>query len=299
VILSDRLHPGDTVAVVAPSSPFNRQEFRKGCDVLRDMGFYVTYGTDIFSTERYLAGSDERRANEIKGFFSDRRVKAIICVRGGFGAIRILRMLNGDLFAKNPKIFIGFSDITALLLFMMERAEVVVFHGPMVTGLSKLTPDAKDHMLKMITTPQVGLSLKFDSVKILRPGNATGILSGGNLATLVHLTATPWQPDFNKKILFLEEISESPYRIDRMLSQLKMSGMIDGVSGIILGDMVEEESLLTTERMVLEITEDKAIPVISRFPAGHIENNFMLPFGVNVTLDAEKGYIIIDDRYLK
>ena len=212
-----RLKKGDGVGIVAPASHFDLDTFHNGISVLESMGFNPVMDNGLYEKENYFAGPDEHRADLINRYFSDENIKAIICARGGFGSIRILSLLNFQSIQANPKCFVGFSDVTAVLSVLSQKCGFTVFHGPNVTTLAKATQKTKDAFYSALTADRP-VRMKAQKGVILKPGSATGQVAGGNLTTLCHLLSTPYQPDFTDQILLLEDTGEAPYRIDRMLT---------------------------------------------------------------------------------
>ncbi len=285
VIKPAPLIPGETVGIAAPAGCFDEERFRKGLSVIEDMGFRVKVPEGVFASKRYLAGSDEHRALILNRLFSDDSVRAIICARGGFGTIRIAPLLDVDLYAGKPKILVGFSDISALLSIVCQHSGLVVFHGPVVTSLADNAGQSVESLLAAITSA-TPVSIRPDDGVTITPGRARGVVRGGNLASLCQMAGTPWQPDFKGCLLFLEEVNEPPYRIDRMLSQLRFSGCLDGVAGVALGSLEG----CGDRRTVFEIVAEHVppgVPVLAGLPVGHGKVNLTLPVGIEATLDAD------------
>lgn len=276
--------PGDTIGVCAPSGSFEPDALRKGIRTIESMGFNLFFPPGLNRQKRYLAGEDRHRASILNRLFSDPMVDAVICARGGFGALRLLSMIDYDLIEKNPKIFLGFSDITALLLTIRAKSSVRVMHGPVLTSLAESCEDTLNSLYQHLTgnAPDV---LCIDQGTILRAGTVKGDLIGGNLTTISHMAGTPFQPNFSHSIFFLEEIAEEPYRIDRMLTQLKMAGMLEGVKGVVAGDFINCGSIHMIYDILLEIFDDENVPIMAGLGAGHGKTNFVLPFSSEVELD--------------
>jgi muramoyltetrapeptide carboxypeptidase len=211
----------------------------------------------------------------------------VICARGGYGSLRILPLLDYERIAAHPKIFIGFSDVTALLSAITQRCGFAAFHGPVVTSLGDGLESTREALLAAISsnTPVV---LRPAAAVTVRPGRTAGIVCGGNLTTLCHLIGTPFQPSFRDRILFLEDRGEAPYRIDRMLTQLKLSGCLEGVRGLALGTFTDCSSYEEVLRIFGERFSDASIPILAGLEAGHAEPNLTLPLGINAVLDAER-----------
>jgi len=282
-----RLRPGDTIGIVAPAGPFEKERFMRGVAVLESMGFDVSFDDDIFVKQGYLAGSDDHRAGRINRLFEDQSIKAVVCARGGFGAMRILDLIDYDAVQNNPKIFVGFSDISALLSVLNKRCGLVAFHGPMVNSLADSDGRTKETLraalasdTKLELTPEKGL--------VIKPGLASGPVGGGNLTTLCHLVGTPYAPKFKGQILLLEDKGEAAYRIDRMLSQMKLAGCFDGLAGLMLGSFDDCGDISEVHRITEEIFKDADIPILAGFDIGHGQTNLTVPLGLEATLDTDQ-----------
>ncbi|MGD9280565.1 MAG: LD-carboxypeptidase, partial [Desulfobacterales bacterium] len=229
-----RLKPGDTIGFVAPASPFDPKIFLQGVRTLESMGFHTLVNDEIFEKTGYVAGNDVHRARLVNRLFKDTAINAIFCARGGFGSLRILPLLDYDLIRKNPKIFIGFSDITALLTAITNRSGLISFHGPVVTTLAGAAEMTCSALLGAVSS-DMPLEIQPASGVVVQAGRAQGPLIGGNLTTLCHLLATPFETKFKNCILLIEDRGEALYRIDRMLFQMKLAGCFDGIAGLVLG----------------------------------------------------------------
>jgi len=283
-LVPDRLLPGGTIGIVAPAGPFDRKEFDRGVAVLKAMGFHIVIPDDIDMKNGYLAGPDIHRANLINTFFADGKINAIICARGGFGSIRILSLLDFESIKKNPKIFIGFSDISAILSVLYTKCGFVVFHGPMVTSLGDASRKTRKALLDAVSS-DARLAIMPKTGKTIRHGLASGPVAGGNLTTLCHLIGTPFEPVFKGHILFLEDKGEACYRIDRMLSHMKLAGCFDGLAGLVLGSFKDCGPVSEIIGVVDNIFKEHNIPVLAGFEVGHGKNNVTIPIGLNATLD--------------
>ena len=282
-----RIKPGDTIGIVAPAGPFDRQTFLRGVRILEDMGFQIFIPPGLFEKNRYLAGSDNHRVQFVNQLFADTSVDAIICARGGYGSMRILPMLDYDAIQNNPKVFIGFSDITILLSVLVSRCNLVTFHGPVVTSLADASKETKCSLFSNVTSDS-NLEIKLFSGETIIPGVAAGEVCGGNLTMLCHLVGTPFAPDFENKILFLEDRGEAPYRIDRMLVHMALAGCFKGLSGIILGTFEECGPIEDVIKIVVEVFEKYSIPILAGLDAGHGRHNLTIPLGIEATLDADR-----------
>jgi len=282
-----RLKPGDTMGVVAPAGPFEHKALSLGLKTLESMGFRTRVPVEIFEKAGYLAGDDAHRARIINRLFKDPGIHAIICARGGFGSLRVLPRLDFDVIRKNPKIFIGFSDITALLTAITARSGLVSFHGPVVATLAGALENTSNTLLAAVSG-EMPLIIRPASGVVIRAGRAQGPLIGGNLTTLSHLLGTPFQPGFKNHILLLEDRGEAPYRIDRMLFQMKLGGCFEGIAGLLLGSFVDCGSLDDVFQVFKEHFKDISVPILAGFEVGHGAQNLTLPFGVDATLDTDK-----------
>ena len=286
-----RIKPGDTIGIVAPAGPFDRQTFFRGVHIIEDLGFKIFIPPGLFEKNRYLAGSDKHRVQFVNQLFADKSIDAIICARGGYGAMRILPMLDYDIIKSNPKIFIGFSDITVLLSVMYTRCNLVTFHGPVVTSLADGSEETKRSLFSNVTSDS-NLEIKLSGGRTINPGAAVGEVCGGNLTMLCHLVGTPYAPDFENKILFLEDWGEAPYRIDRMLVHLELAGWFKGLSGIILGAFEECGPIEEVFKIIVELFGKYRVPILAGLDAGHGNHNLTIPLGIEATLDADRHSLI-------
>lgn len=293
------LKKGDTIGLAAPAGPIDEESIRQGLQLLRAGGIKnVKFATDICRHENFLAGSDQRRLEELHQLWDDDEVKAILAVRGGYGCARLLPGLDFDLIRKKPKILVGFSDLTILLNTIHQQTGLVTFHGPM---LSTLVRDGKPSLLAMLNelTVHAQEHLTPKGVEVLRPGSAQGRLIGGNLTCLTQLLATPYEPAWSGAILLLEEINEPAYRVDRLLTQLSLAGRLDNLAGVIIGDFLGSDhhpmaSVDLVWQRILELTPEE-IPVWANFPCGHGPRNILLPIGRTVLMDGSRARLHLLD----
>jgi muramoyltetrapeptide carboxypeptidase len=287
-IMPPFLSPGDCVGIAAPAShiPRGNEGFLlRGAERVREMGFEVRYSPSVLKREHlYLAGTDEERASELTEMFLDPEVKAILCTRGGYGTQRIIPYLDADLIRSHPKPLVGCSDITVLLIYLLQRCFVVPFHGPNVATRQFVEGDVEMvHALKAaLTEPRSAAEI---TCSVLREGKAQGELIGGCLSCLVTTLATPYEPDLQGKVLFVEDVDEPPYKIDRMLTHLKSAGKLQGVKGVVFGQMPgcdTEKGLL--REVIVDTLEDIEGPVLFGFPSGHGARNLTIPLGVPVKI---------------
>jgi len=289
-----RLKPGDTIGIVAPAGPFDLEKFMKGKAVLESMGFQTFFDEGIFQKHGFLAGTDIQRADQVNRLFADPTVQAIFCARGGYGSMRILSLLDFETIQTHPKIFLGFSDISALLSVLNDRCSLVTFHGPVVTTLAKAT-EKTIMAMKTVLTSDAPIELTPEDGKVIKPGVCSGLLAGGNLTTLCHLVGTPCAPNLKGKILLLEDVGEMPYRIDRMLTQMKLAGCFNEIAGLILGAFKECGHLNEIVEIFNHIFMDEDIPILAGFEMGHGEHNLTIPIGLSATLDADKKRLLFHE----
>ncbi len=289
---------GDTIGLAAPSGPIKEEVLRQGLQLLETFGLKIKYAPDICRQENYLAGSDQRRLEELHQLWDDDEVKAILAVRGGYGCARLLTRLDFDLIRRKPKALIGFSDLTILLNAIYQQTGLETFHGPMLSTLARDGRAALEAMLNELSVPG-RQTLKIKGLEVLRAGQAEGPLIGGNLTCLCQLVATPYEPAWAGAILLLEDIHEPAYRVDRLLTQLSLAGRLDRVTGIILGDFLGSDSRSVNDleqvwRRVLELTGEQ-IPVWANFPVGHGPRNILLPLGRTVCMESSGGALRLID----
>jgi len=289
-----RLKPGDTIGIVAPAGPFDSDKFMIGKAVLESMGFQTVYDESIFQNHGFLAGTDFQRADQVNRLFADPTVQAILCARGGYGSLRILPLLDFKSIQTHPKIFLGFSDISALLAMLYDRCGLITFHGPVVTTLANATDETISAM-KTALTSGIALELIPENGRAIKPGVSSGCVTGGNLTTLCHLVGTPFAPHFDGKILLLEDVGEMPYRIDRMLTQMELAGCFNGIAGLILGAFKNCGLLDEIVEIFNDIFKDVNIPILAGFDIGHEEHNLTIPIGLAATLDADNHRLLFHE----
>ncbi len=300
------LKKGDTIGLVCPAySAFIREEVTIAVESLQAMGFKVLQGKHIFDRYGYLAGKDEDRAADINEMFGNKKVDAIMAMHGGWGCARILPLLDYELIKKNSKIFIGYSDITALLLGIYSQTGLVTFHGPVGSATwNAFSVDYFKNILiegnatKMINPIRKGDALvqMDDRIYTINSGKATGKLIGGNLTVLSHILGSKYVPDFKGAILFIEDVQEDTYRIDRMITQLKLAGILGQISGFIFGKCTNcppsnGYGALTIEDIFEDHIKPLKIPAFSGAMIGHIKDKFTVPVGIEATIDADEGTI--------
>lgn len=281
------LRPGSVVAVVAPSGPFDRDLFLSGIRKL-EARYEVRFESAIYAKHGFLAGRDERRAEEMLAALLDPRVDAIVCARGGYGATRLLETLDVELVRSARKLLVGFSDVTALHA-LWARAGVRSIHGSMVAALGRSEPTLFGRWLRAV---EGGTLREVGGLATVRGGVAEGLLVGGNLSVLCAMLGTPFAPDVRGRVLFLEDIGEQPYRVDRMLTSLHHAGWFRGAAAVVLGAFTDSRpgrDGVTVDEVLRERFSPLGIPVLSGLSAGHIDDNLELPFGTRVRVDADRG----------
>lgn len=279
------------MGVVAPAAAIDREYLERGVGALSAMGFRVKVSERALARSGILAGEDRDRARELLNYFADNDVRAIFAARGGYGCGRLLPLLDFDAIARSPKPLVGFSDETFLLNAVVARARITTIHGPMVAMdfARGLSARSFDHLRRLLIG-ELG-AFELHGRDRIHTGVAEGELAGGCLSVLVAMLATPYAPDLRGKIIFLEDVGERAYRIDRMLVQLRQGGILGAAAGIVFGAIrppegSEAEAKLIA-RFIAEETEDLGIPVLAGIEAGHGTENFALPFGVRAQVDAD------------
>ncbi len=286
-LIPSRLAPGATIGIAAPASPFDPTRLQRGADILKEMGFRVVMSEIIFKKKGYLAGSDQQRAMHLNQLFADDSIDAIVCARGGYGALRLLPLIDFETIKNHPKLCVGFSDITGILSSLYSKCGLVTVHGPMATTLDELSPDDIDRMKALFYTGKMADVVPEKAVTI-NSGCVTAPITGGNLATLNHLTGTPYEADFAGHILFLEDVGESLYKIDRMLMQMKLAGCFDGITGVMLGTFEQCGRIEAVHELMARFFSEFNIPVLAGFDSGHGKRNGVLPLGLRATIDADR-----------
>ena len=305
VIKPAALRAGDAVAIVAPASNLKADYLARGVAEIERLGFQARYEPGILDKARYTAGDDRRRAAELTRAFADPEIKAVWAARGGYGSMRLFNLLDEDLIGRRPKIFIGYSDMTALSLYFYRRFGWVTFHGPMA---AKDLAGGEEHydretLIKAITGASPLGEIRSNKTEMLHHGaggRVTGRLLGGCLSLITAMMGAPDELDTRGSILFLEDTATRPYAIDRMLQQLKLAGKFDGVRGIVFGEMIDcaqhADQGYRIQDVLAECTADLSIPVMFGLPSGHSpRGNLTLPLGATATLDADHGALRIDE----
>jgi muramoyltetrapeptide carboxypeptidase len=310
MIKPQALQEGDTIGLISPAGAiYEELPYQLATESLQAMGLKVKHSPYLKARYGHLAGTDAQRATEINQFFADKEVKAIIAIRGGSGCARILDKLDYGLIKKNPKIIAGYSDITALLLAIYAKTGLITFHAPVASSswngfsyshFKKLLFDKEASLLQNPDKKGDSLVQLDDRIQTIRGGKAKGILAGGNLAVLTGIIGSDYLPTWKGKILFLEEVNEELYRVDRMFSQLKLAGILDQVNGVIIGKCTGCKSsggygTLTLDEILRDFLAPLNIPVFQGAMIGHIPSQFTMPIGIEAAIDADKGTIQLLD----
>ncbi|MBX4267715.1 S66 peptidase family protein [Clostridium estertheticum] len=305
-MIGKRLRFGDTIGLISPASPENIEAIKKAILFLNNIGFNVIEGKHLYDRWGYLAGRDKDRASDIMEMFENKAVDMILCVRGGYGSSRLLPYLDYDIIKKNPKIFAGFSDITVFLNTFYEKCGLTTFHSPMGTSNLEDVVTFKSFMFTFMEGYKPYTIKNPDEFKTscINPGIAKGNLIGGNLGLICNSLGTPYEIDMKDKILFIEEVNEAPYRVDRILTQFLLSNKLKQCKGIILGqfkdcDLPHYERSLTLEEVLEDRLYNLDIPMFSGFCSGHDYPKLTIPIGARVRMDAELGIINVLDAVVE
>ena len=312
IIKPQRLKQGDTVALVAPASAtFNSMDVDIARESLQALGLTVKIGKHLLGRHGYLAGADRDRAADINAFFADESVRAVLPIRGGWGSSRVLPYLDFDVIRRNPKVLLGYSDITALLLSVHARTGLVTFHGP--NGLGRWDEWSVDYLRRLLFNGEVltmenpkKLSDRNSLTQIehrpqtITPGTARGRLLGGNLTVLTTIMGSPYLPEWDGAILFLEDVGEDLYRVDRMFTQMNLAGALQRIRGLVFGTCAEcgpgeGFASLTLEEILADHIKPLGVPAWFGAMIGHQTPQWTVPVGVDATIDATRGTITLNE----
>lgn len=295
------LQKGDRVAIISPASPSDKSLIDEYIGSLNKLGLKVIVGESCLSEHGFLSGTDDIRANDINCMFADKNIKGIFALRGGYGCARLLDLIDFKLIKKNPKIFIGYSDITALHIAINQKSKLITYHGPMIStelikGLDEYSADYYKKFIFGYDKVDELFNPEGYNLEIINPGIASGELIGGNLSLICSSLGTKYEINTKNKILFLEEVEEVPYKIDRMLTQLKQSGKLKDANGIILGSFTNciapnNKKSLSLQEVFKEIILPLKKPTISNLACGHCLPTLTLPLGTKLFLDANNKKI--------
>jgi muramoyltetrapeptide carboxypeptidase len=305
VLKPPRLKEHGVIGIVAPASaPSSDVKIDKGIRYLEKLGYRVKLGAHAKEVHGYLAGRDEERASDLNAMFADKEVKAIIAVRGGYGTPRLLEHIDYRLVKQNPKILVGYSDLTALQLGLFSRTKLLTFSGPMlaVEMFEKMDPFTEEFFWRLMTSPHpIGPVPNLDNkpLKVLlsppKQPRVTGRLLGGNLSMVRSIMGTMFQPDFRDHIFFFEEVGEEPYRIDRMLTQLRLAGILRSVKALLVGSLIDcvpadrAKPSLSVDEVLDELTSDLRIPILSGLAYGHLPRKLTMPVGLTARVNSRLG----------
>jgi len=310
IVKPPKLKKGDKIGIIAPGAYIVREELNKAIENAAALDLEPIYREDILSISGYLAGEDKKRWEEVNEMFERKEIKAIFCSRGGYGSMRILDKIDYNLVRKNPKIFIGYSDITALQFGLLKKSGLVVLHGPV--GISSFDEFSISYLKNFLF--ENFDSFEYENYKsddraepiCLLEGEAEGRLIGGNLSILVSLIGTEWDIDYDEKIVFIEETDEEPYRVDRMLTQMRLTKKFEKAKGIIFGvfnncerkaENPAYENSFSLLEVLKDFTEKVKLPCSYGFSFGHIPNKFSLPIGCRAYFNASRSKLVLLESF--
>ncbi|MGA9228367.1 MAG: LD-carboxypeptidase [Mesobacillus sp.] len=301
VIKPERLKKGDTVGIIAPASPPNKENLERGLKFFAELGLNYRLGKSLYNEYGYLAGSDEERLADLHEMFQDDEVKGIICAGGGYGTARIASAIDYKVISRNPKIFWGYSDITFLHTAIRQQTGIVTFHGPMIAsdlGKADADPISKDQFKQLFQPTELLYTETTSELDEMVSGTAVGALVGGNLSLLSSTMGTKFEIDTAGKILLIEDINEEPRAVDRMLNQLFMAGKLQEAAGIIVGDfnncVPERELSLTLDEVLGHYIKLAGRPALKGFKMGHCSPHIAIPFGTQAQLDTASKTLIVE-----
>jgi len=302
-IKPQRLRKGDLIGIISPASaPDDLTRIEKGVQYLEKLGYRTLIGKNSSNYYGYLAGTDEERVSDLHDMFKNKEVKAIFCTRGGYGTPRLLNRIDYRLIKKNPKIFVGYSDITALQLAFYKKCGLITFAGPMlaVDFYNNVSSFTEEFFWSLVTSNKKLGKIKQPenkSIKKYLKNSAEGVVLGGNLALVTSIMGTEYFPSFENKILMIEEVGESPYRVDRLLNQLKLAKVFEKVNGVLVGEFTdcdEEDSTkrsLTLDQVFDDYLSGLNVNVTLNFQHGHIKDTITVPFGTKIKINSLKENI--------
>lgn len=292
-----KIVPGSVLGIICPSGhPATLDEVGKFCNLLKEHGYNYKLGKSVSAIEGYLAGSDTLRANDLIEMFKDDTVDAILCYKGGYGAQRMLPYINFEELKKYPKLLVGFSDVTVLLNTLYQFSDMPTVHGEMGVCMQSYEEFTFNHFFKMLTDGfNQPLSNPTLPLNVVNEGICEGKVVGGNLSLIYALMGTPYEIDFKDKILFIEEVNEAPYAVDRMLSSLILSGKLKELKGIICGYFTgcESKSNQTVDELLVHYLKPLNIPFVTNFQSGHNKPFINIPVGLKVELDTYKKHVTV------
>lgn len=285
------LRAGDRVRLIAPAGPFARDRMASGVAVLEALGLVPLVSEGAFTRDGFLAGSDTRRAEELTRALEEKESRAVWCIRGGYGTARLLPSLDLPRLRASRKLFVGFSDVTALLVQLARTDGFVAIHGPVVIQLARVQRSDLRWLRRLLLAPAAPLSVPLGRVRTLVPGTAEGRLMAGNLSILASLAGTPFAPDLSGALLCLEDVGEEAYRLDRLLWQVVSAGLLGQCRGIVIGELTDctpqGAGRYSARRVMERAVSALGLPAVSGAAFGHGRRNVALPLGVRARLDAD------------
>jgi muramoyltetrapeptide carboxypeptidase len=301
MIKPNKLVVGDTIGIIAPSRPVDEKEILPCIKILEMKGFKVKLGKNLYKKSYYSAGSAKERASDLNTMFKDKKVKAIMCATGGITSNQILNLIDYETIKNNPKIFMGYSDITVLLLAIHKKTGLITFYGPNLHSLKKLDKEALDFLFDLLMGKKLEYNLP-SQIEIIKNGNAKGKLVGGDLHLINSLLGTKYSPSYNNSFFFWEELGESPASLDQKLNQFKLSGNLKNISAMIIGNLLDcVDKVYTNDNrpikdIALEVTKEYSFPIIKVQYFGHgVSNFYTLPIGVNSEINTKRNTFVIKE----
>ncbi len=296
-----KLEPNGTIGIIAPAFVPNATRLERGIDYLKKRGFKIKRGHSLSERYGYFAGKDRVRVEDLHDMYTDPEVQAILCARGGWGTLRLLDQIDYLLIQNHPKLLVGYSDITTLQLAIWQQASVPTLSGPMVAVEmgNQILPFTERHFWDQVIDPSKTFSFNFadTDTEIWQQGTAHGLLLGGCLSMVSHQLGTPYSPDYRGAILFLEEVGEEPYKVDRYLAHLRQAGLFDQIEGLILGNYIDcsddnpDRHSFSVQEVLKEYFGNRPYPVLYNFPYGHGDFKLSMPIGVTAKIDTFAGQI--------
>ena len=295
------------IGIISPAFIPIKERLQKGIEYLQQKGFRVKTGANMGKEHAYFAGNDEQRVSDLHQLFADQEVDLIICARGGWGGLRLLDKIDYELIKNNPKPLVGYSDITTLQIAIWKNTQIPSFSGPMVAvEMGKgIVPFTEKHFWDQINNEKTEyyINLTESGGKTFVPGIGSGLLLGGCLSLVSHLLGTPYSPDFDGAILFIEDVGEKPYKIDRYFAHLKQAGVFNKINGLILGDFIDceadpDEVSFSLQELIEQYFSDANYPVLTGFPYGHGDKKITMPVGVQASLDTTKNELIFANPFV-
>lgn len=305
-MIAKRLKIGNTIGLISPASPETPDKIKKSIEFLKSQGFNVKEGNHLYHKWGYMAGQDKDRAKDFMDMFEDTEIDMILCIRGGYGSMRILPFIDYKTIRKNPKIFVGFSDITSFLNTIASRCGLITFHGPMGSSNFEDTETLKSFLSTLMNGYRPYSLVNPSGIKLNRniSGKAIGRIVGGNLSLIASTLGTPYEVNTKNNILFIEDVNEEPYVIDRLLTQLHLAGKLQECSGFIIGQFTgcslpNYEKSLTLNEVLVDRVLKLNKPTLSNFMSGHDYPKLTLPIGAKAMIDCDKGEISILEPVVK